>query len=61
MPVPGYDPDDVEDLLEQKLGETDARSHLSEEEWDSYERGDERLVDLLDEDQIDQLLDEQGA
>ena len=58
MPVPGYDPDDVDNLLEQKLSETDVRSQLSDAELESYESGDARLVELLDEDQIDQLLDE---
>ncbi|MFC7134770.1 MULTISPECIES: hypothetical protein [Salinibaculum] len=58
MPVPGYDPDDVDNLLEQKLSETDVRSQLSDAELESYENGDARLVELLDEDQIDQLLDE---
>ena len=58
MPVPGYDPDDVDNLLEQKLSETDVRSQLSDAELESYENGDTRLVELLDDDQIDQLLDE---
>jgi hypothetical protein len=60
MPVPGYDPDDVDNLLEQKLSETDVRSQLSDEELQSYESGDARLVELLDENQIDQLLDEKA-
>lgn len=61
MPIPGYDPDDVDDLLESKLGESDAQSHLSESEWQSYQDGDATLAELLDEDQIDQLLEENQA
>ncbi|WP_302082607.1 hypothetical protein [Salinibaculum rarum] len=58
MPVPGYDPDDVDNLLETKLEETDVQSHLSDDEWQSYQDDSTSLVDLLDEEQIDQLLDE---
>jgi len=58
MPIPGYDPDDIEDLLESKLAETDVRSHLADDEWQAYQNDDASLLDLLDEDDIDQLLDE---
>jgi len=43
MPAPGYDPDDVEDLLESKLVETDVRSHFADDEWRAYRNGEHRL------------------
>lgn len=52
MPVPGYDPDDVDDMLESRLGESDIRERLSESEWESYQDGDATLVDLLDDEEI---------
>jgi hypothetical protein len=58
MPIPGYDPDDVENLLESKLTETNVRSHLADDEWQAYQNGEASLIDLLDEGDIDQLLDE---
>lgn len=59
MPVPGYDPDDVDALLETKLSETDVRERLSDDEWQSYQDDDTSLVELLDENEIDQLLDDE--
>jgi hypothetical protein len=58
MPVPGYDPDDVDDLLETKLEATDVQQHLSNDEWQSYQNDDASLVELLDDEKIDQLLEE---
>jgi hypothetical protein len=58
MPVPGYDPEDVDDMLETRLEETDVRSHLSDDEWESYQNDDASLVELLDDEQIEQLLEE---
>jgi hypothetical protein len=56
MPVPGYDPNDVDDMLESKLGETEIRDHLSESEWQSYQDGEQALVDLLGDDEIEGSL-----
>ena len=56
MPVPGYDPEDVDDMLESRLGESDIRERLSENEWQSYQDGDATLVDLLDDEEIQGML-----
>ncbi len=57
MPVPGYDPDDVDDMIETRLEEKEVQSHLSDDEWQSYQNEDASLVDLLDDEQIEQLLE----
>lgn len=59
MPVPGYDPDDVDDKLEELLAERDADEFLTPEEQRRYEDG-ERLGELLDEEEIGRLLDREG-
>ncbi|MFC6725214.1 hypothetical protein ACFQE1_12710 [Halobium palmae] len=59
MPVPGYDPDDVDDKLEELLAERDADEFLTEEERRRYESG-ERFGDLLDEEEIRRLLDRES-
>lgn len=56
MPVPGYDPDDVDDTLERMLEDHEISEFLSDDELRQWEGG-ESLVDLLDEDDIDRLLD----
>ena len=56
MPVPGYDPDDVDEMLESRLGESELRDRLSEDEWQSYQDGDDALVDLLEDEEIEGLL-----
>lgn len=58
MPVPGYDPEDVDEALEAKLEESDVRSHLTDEEWQSYQNNQAGLVDLLDDDEIEKILEE---
>jgi hypothetical protein len=60
MPVSGYDPDDVDDALEELVDERDARQLLDEEEWAAYRDG-ESLVDLLEESEIHALLGDQDA
>lgn len=57
MPVPGYDPEDLDDTLENKLTRQKKRAYLSDEEWETYREGDASLVDLLDADEIDSLLE----
>ena len=52
MPVPGYDPDDLDAELEGKLTDEEIRDRLNDEEYDRYENG-ESLVGLLDEDELD--------
>lgn len=56
MPVPGYDPDDVDEMLKSRLGESELRDRLSEGEWQSYQDGDDALVDLLEDEEIEGLL-----
>jgi len=56
MPVPGYDLEDVDEMLESKLSEAKIRDHLSESEWQSYQDGEESLIDLLGDDEIDGIL-----
>lgn len=55
MPVPGYDPEDLDDELEQSLSETEIRERLTDEEFRQYEGG-ESLVELLDSEEIEKLL-----
>lgn len=57
MPVPGYDPEDLDDVLENKLTRQQKREFLTDDEWASYERGDASILDLLDDEEIEQLLD----
>jgi hypothetical protein len=57
MPVPGYDPEDLDAQLEAAAGEDELRARMTDEEFRRYENGD-HLIDLLDEDEIDELLDE---
>lgn len=56
MPVPGYDPDDLDDALERMLDERDVSEFLTDDELRQWEDG-ESLVELLDEGDIDRLLD----
>jgi hypothetical protein len=58
MPVPGYDPDDVDEMLESRLGESELRDRLSESEWESYQDGEGNLVDLIDDEEIESMLDD---
>lgn len=60
MPVPGYDPDDVEETLEGALSEEEIESRLDESELDAYRSGEESLVDLIDEDDIEEVLKGSG-
>lgn len=55
MPVPGYDPEDLDDMLEARIDERHARRLLSDDEWAAYREGED-LVDLLDESDIHELL-----
>lgn len=60
MPVPGYDPDDLDEALERKLDDRDVSEFLTETERQQWESG-ESLVDLLDEDDIDRLLEKEDV
>jgi len=53
MPVPGYDPEDIDEELEAELTESEVRERLNDEEFERYENG-ESLFELLDGEQIDE-------
>ncbi|WP_293032301.1 hypothetical protein [Natronococcus sp.] len=57
MPVPGYDPEDVDDTLESLLEDDEIEQHLSEAELEAYRNGEETLVDLLDGEEINRILE----
>ena len=61
MPVPGYDPEDIDDTLESLLEDDEIEQHLSEAELEAYRDGDEDLIDLLEGDEIERILDRKGA
>ncbi|WP_227353956.1 hypothetical protein [Haladaptatus salinisoli] len=54
MPIPGYDEDDLDEMLEERLEERDD-SFLTPSQRERYESG-ESLLDVLDEDDIHRLL-----
>jgi hypothetical protein len=62
MPISGYDPDDVEQLIEttltEKFDREELSTRLSDDEFERVDSG-ERLVDALDEERIDALLEEE--
>lgn len=55
MPVPGYDPDDLESALREAIESRDD-GFLTPEQREHYEQG-EQLQEILDADDIDALLD----
>ncbi|WP_049921298.1 hypothetical protein [Halopiger djelfimassiliensis] len=57
MPVPGYDPEDIDDALEGERLE----ASLSESELEAYRNGDAELIDLLSEDEIRRLIDDESG
>lgn len=56
MPVPGYDPEDIEDWLQEMVSGVEASEVLDEEELEAYRNG-ERLEDALSSQTITQLRD----
>jgi hypothetical protein len=61
MPVPGYDPADIDSTLESLLDADDVAEILSEEEWQSYEDGDANLVELLESGEINRIFESKGV
>lgn len=61
MPVPGYDPEDIDSTLESLLDADDIAELLSEEEWRSYKDGDANLVNLLESGEIEHIFDSGGV
>lgn len=56
MPIPGYDPDDLDAELEGLLSDSEIQAHLTDAEFRQYEDG-ASLVNLLSEEDIHELLD----
>ena len=57
MPVPGYDPEDLDDALRTRLETRSAAELLSAEELAAYE-SDEDLLEALDPETIATILEE---
>jgi hypothetical protein len=57
MTIPGYDPRDLDALVEQQVSEGDIEAVLTEEERAAYRAGDATVTELLDEETIGRLLD----
>ena len=55
MPVPGYDPEDLESALREAIESRDD-GFLTPDQRDRYEQG-EQLQEILDADNINALLD----
>lgn len=55
MPVPGYDPEDLERWLDGEIGD-ELDQYLTDDERRRYAQGDD-LIDLLDAEDIERLLD----
>jgi hypothetical protein len=61
MPVGGYDPEDLDDALEERMTakKRDPSNWLTDDELARWKDG-ESLLDLLDEDDIHELLQKDG-
>lgn len=55
MTIPGYDPADLDDALEENLRERDVVDLLDADQRRRYEDG-ESLVDILDDEEIRRVL-----
>lgn len=60
MPVPGYDPDDLDEFLAERLEGREVSDYLTAEEQRRYENG-ESLTDLLSDEDIKRLTKADGA
>ncbi|WP_266077928.1 hypothetical protein [Haladaptatus caseinilyticus] len=58
MPIPGYDEDDLDEMLEERLEERD-ESFLTPSQREEYDNGGS-LLDILSEDDIHRLLDDEA-
>ncbi len=56
MVIPGYDPEDLDDMLESRMDAHEIETFLTAEEWEAYRSGDETLVDLLDDEELHELV-----
>jgi hypothetical protein len=55
MPVPGYDPEDLDGVLLERLGDREPADVLTADELARYEAGED-LIDLLDDETVADLL-----
>ena len=55
MPIPGYDPDDLDELLAERLEACGGAASLTPRQWREYENG-ASLLDVLNETDIERLL-----
>ncbi len=58
MPIPGYDPDDLDELLAERLEALDGEASLTPRQWREYENG-ANLLDVLNDADIERLLHEE--
>lgn len=57
MVIPGYDPRDLDDMLESRVETADVKARLTDAEWRAYRDGEESLVDLLDSETLHDLAE----
>jgi len=48
MVIPGYDPEDIDDVLETHIGEDQLNAYLTDEELAAYRSSDESLVTVAE-------------
>lgn len=60
MAIPGYDPIDIDHMLEARLSKEEIAERLDEDDLESYRADDASLVSLLDGDEIREVLDMSG-
>ena len=58
MVIPGYDPEDIDNVLETYIGEDQLNAYLTDEELAAYRSSDESLVNVLSGEEIRDLLGE---
>jgi hypothetical protein len=56
MVIPGYDPEDLDDILESRMDAHEIETFLTDAQWESYRNDDETLVDLLDDEELHELV-----
>lgn len=55
MTLPGYDPDDLDRVLRNRLEDPELQALLTDAEREAYESGDD-LLEALDEETIERLV-----
>ncbi|MFC7058562.1 hypothetical protein [Halovenus salina] len=57
MVIPGYDPQDLDDMLESHVDTAEVEALLTDSELASYRNGSEALIDLLDSEDLHALAE----